>query len=91
MNRTIPDTRCQVKHNPLTRWLFDGADEDTLSDTWMRDRLPDYVAYTVRQLDQGRVVTDSAEMRRRAFWQAQDAKTPRLVKDNLREMRRSER
>jgi hypothetical protein len=52
----------------LKRWLLDGSDEQTMPDAWMRDRLPEYLAYTRTQLDQGRVVTDSAEMRRRAFW-----------------------
>lgn len=58
----------------LKRWLLDGADENTMPDTWMRERLPEYVAYTRQQLDQGRVVTDSKEMGYRAFWEAVAAK-----------------
>lgn len=58
--------------------LLHGRDADLmLGKTWMADRLPEYEAYTLRQLDQGRVVKGVEAMRREAFWQARAAKAER--------------
>lgn len=58
------------------RWLCAGSDELVMPESWLADqaRIAAYSAWTERQLNQGRIVTDTAGMARRAFWQAQEAK-----------------
>lgn len=61
----------------MTFWnyLLRGSDELTMPKDWLEGpRLREYTRYTMRQLQQGAVVSNVAAMRRRAFWEAQEAK-----------------
>lgn len=66
------------------RFLLDGADDHTMPHTWLNERLPEYEAYTRRQWDQGRIVTGTAEMARRAFWKAREHVQPRASVTDIR-------
>ena len=60
----------------LWRYLFHGADELVLPQSWLENthaRALDE-AYTKRQLWQGSVVSDAAAMQRRAFWAEREAR-----------------
>jgi len=57
------------------RYLLQGSDELYLPKDWLEGpRVREYTRYTMRQLQQGAVISDVATMRRRAFWEAQAAK-----------------
>lgn len=59
----------------LWRYLLFGSDELVMPKTWLESgKVREATAYTMRQLQQGSVVSDVAAMRRRAFWQAVEAK-----------------
>jgi hypothetical protein len=70
------------------RYLLYGSEELILPKSWLanRDRLRAYEGYTRRQHQQGSIVAGVAEMRRRAFWQAMEAKqqrkTLRMIHDH---------
>ena len=58
------------------RYLLHGSNDLWMPRTWLADtdRLALYEAYTKRQHWQGRVVADTNETRRKAFWRAVAAK-----------------
>lgn len=55
----------------LITWLLTGRDEQTLSEDWLRDKMPQHAAWTASQQQPGMalIVADVAEMARRQFWQ----------------------
>lgn len=65
----------------LFAYLLNGSDEQHLSDEWRHTYLVQHEHYTIRQLDQGQVVSvtieDQAAQARAAFWQAIEAKKPK--------------
>ncbi len=77
----------------LWSWLLSGSDEQTLSTHWLRNKMPEHDAWTRSQQQPGMavIVSDTRAMQRRQFWLRLDAQTPRLVKDNVRLWKVSQR
>lgn len=77
----------------LWSWLLSGSDVQTLSTHWLKTRCPEHDDWTRRQQQPGMavIVSDTRAMQRRAFWVRLDAQTPRLVRDNIRPWKVSQR
>ncbi len=77
----------------LWSWLLSGSDEQTLSTHWLRNKMAAHDDWTRSQQQPGMavIVSDTRAMQRRAFWLRLDAQTPRLVKDNVRLWKVSQR
>jgi len=77
----------------LWNWLVSGSDVQTLSKHWLQTRCPEHDDWTRSQQQPGMavIVSDTRAMARRAFWVRLDAQTPRLVKDNVRLWKVSQR
>ena len=77
----------------LWSWLLSGSDEQTLSKHWLQTRCREHDDWTRSQQAPGLavIVSDTRAMQRRAFWLRLDAQTPRLVKDNVRLWKVSQR
>ena len=77
----------------LWSWLVSGSDVQTLSTHWRQTRCPEHDDWTRSQQQPGMavIVSDTRAMQRRAFWVRLDAQTPRLVKDNVRLWKVSQR
>lgn len=77
----------------LWSWLLSGSDVQTLSKHWLEHKMPNHAEWTASQQAPGMavIVADTSAMQRRAFWVRLDAQTPRLVKDNVRLWKVSQR
>ena len=77
----------------LWSWLLSGSDVQTLSTHWLQHKMAAHDDWTRSQQAPGLavIVSDTRAMQRRAFWLRLDAQTPRLVKDNVRLWKVSQR
>ena len=77
----------------LWNWLVAGSDVQTLSKHWLKTRCPEHDDWTRSQQAPGMavIVSDTRAMQRRAFWARLADQTPRLVKDNVRLWKVSQR
>ena len=77
----------------LWNWLVAGSDEQTLSKHWLQHKMPAHDTWTRSQQAPGMamIVSDTRAMQRRAFWVRLAGQSPRLVKDNVRLWKVSQR
>ena len=77
----------------IWNWLVSGSDVQTLSKHWLEHKMPAHDDWTRSQQQPGMavIVADTRAMERRQFWRRLDAQTPRLVKDNVRLWKVSQR
>lgn len=77
----------------LWHWLLSGSDEQTLSTHWLRDKMPEHDHWTRSQQQPGMalIVSDTHAMQRQQFWLRLADQTPRLVRDNIRPWKVSQR
>ena len=77
----------------LWSWLLSGSDVQTLSTHWLQHKMPAHDTWTRRQQQPGMavIVSDTRAMQRRAFWVRLVDQTPRLVRDNIRPWKVSQR
>ena len=77
----------------LWSWLLSGSDEQTLSTHWLQTRCFEHDDWTRSQQQPGMavIVSDTRAMQRRQFWLRLADQAPRLVKDNVRLWKVSQR
>ena len=77
----------------LVQWLISGSDVQTLSKHWLQTRCPEHDAWTRSQQAPGLaiIVSDTRTMQRHQFWARLANQTPRLVKNNVRRWKVSQR
>jgi len=77
--------------NAFFRYLCFGSEELTMPRSWLanRERLKAYTGYTMRQLQQGSVVRDTAATARDRFWQRIEAQHARAA--NVATFRKAQR
>jgi len=77
----------------LWNWLVSGSDVQTLSKHWLEHKMPAHDDWTRRQQAPGLavIVSDTRAMQRRQFWARLADQAPRLVRDNLRLWKVSQR
>jgi len=77
----------------LWNWLVSGSDVQTLSKHWLEHKMPAHDDWTRRQQAPGLavIVSDTRAMQRRQFWARLADQAPRLVRDNIRLWKVSQR
>ena len=77
----------------LWSWLLSGSDEQTLSTHWLQHKMPAHDDWTRSQQHPGMalITADTKATAQQQFWTRLADQTPRLVKDNVRLWKVSQR